>query len=171
MKPEDIPRHEDYIVRLTREVGVALLALFAVAASGNLSEAQELHEEATRGLLGPHADVITTLDPESATTLIQDPEIAALYAKMLVGEAEILRGSGREADADAREARALGIALHVERLSEVPVAAAVQVVDRLSDRVDGARLDARTRAFLEDRRLRRSTSMWNAVPPTDSPRG
>ena len=100
-------QREDYLLRLLRQAAEALRRL-REALSGEASPA-EIDREADAAigeLLGPRYQLLSSLDPVSAASLVADPRRIELWAGLIRVQAEARRASGDETGAATLESRA-----------------------------------------------------------------
>lgn len=105
------PQRQDYLLSLIGQAAAALKRLRERLSANDAAAEIFTEAQATESaLLGQHAAVLRVIDSRSAAGLLADPRRIALWADLLMVQAEALRRLGRGTEAvtlDAR-ARALG---------------------------------------------------------------
>lgn len=106
------------MLRLIEQLGAVLRRLVEQLGLGAPAAAEVIREaRAAQGeLLGPLADALTHVDPETAVSLLRQPQRARLWIEFLRVEAAAHRLRGDEGPATALEARASALAEVVDRV-------------------------------------------------------
>jgi hypothetical protein len=101
---------EDYLLRLIQQMVRALAEIAGLRNAGELDQAFDEVERATRTLLGDAADLLVRLDPGTAAQILGDPDRVLVWAKLVSEKAEILRLRGDGAGSRIETARAIALA-------------------------------------------------------------
>ncbi|HEU4629914.1 MAG TPA: hypothetical protein VFS08_09205 [Gemmatimonadaceae bacterium] len=105
---------DDFFVRTIREVAEAVRRIRARLGGGASADEVVPEIQAAEGmLLGGRGALLRVLDARSAAQLLGDPDAARLWVELLRLEAEAHRRGGREAAAQALEARAAELLRHL----------------------------------------------------------
>lgn len=100
-------QREDYLLRLIRQAAEALRRLREALSGEAAPGAVERQADAAIGeLLGPRYQLLSSLDPLSAASLIADPRRIELWADLIRVQGAARRQSGDDAGATALEQRA-----------------------------------------------------------------
>jgi len=100
----------DIVLRWLQQISALIARLLRGDPSLSVLMIRERLDDARAQLLGPLAQVVDKLDPESAAQLLSDPYRIYGYAQLLALESAVERASGRTTAAEtaARRAVALG---------------------------------------------------------------
>ena len=103
-------QREDYLLRLLRQAAEALRRLReALTGEASAGEVDRQADAAIGELLGPRYQLLSSLDPLSAASLVADPRRIELWADLIRVQAAARRKSGDESGGAALEARALAL--------------------------------------------------------------
>ena len=103
-------QREDYLLRLLRQIAETLRRLRdALTGEASAEEIGRDAEAAIGELLGPRYQLLSSLDPQSATALIADPRRVELWIGLIRVQAEARRRLKDEEGASALETRAVSL--------------------------------------------------------------